>query len=840
MNNPRPRRKRQSPTQKTRLAHQSSRKRMKASPSKQIRPKSMPKSSSPVKKPQKRQKSRLNGCLISFLTLVALIATCTLIAGGIRLGILMMIDPDAVFLPERFWPSWTRISIDQASSPQTLGKIQNELYSLGLSAGEPLPLESELLLPVLKSSTSCQTNCQRIVELRVYQPVKARGKEKAYQLVNQLTITEPEEYFVLSTLVSVESDNAASSRSLPLTKLTPLDEKAPAKGIWFNLSGKLIGENSPLLYGQIIHYNPDQMHLSVMLDWTNQNQLLPYWQQVTGESTPELVIDQTVGLEPQFKVYQLQPRSFVPNPIYLEEISLLQPALENLTYRQALVLAQGGLWSPAWQWLQSQKSGNWSARAQGQMDLIGLHAQFTKSQAEQSWASPSQQILVYLVDGRWSEALLVFKELGTATPLQEIAKLLDTDSEKLWERVEVALQVNPDDINIKAWGALILAAQQNSNKAERSPNRDPVTWLQQLPQTKPTDIYEIYQLLDSLYAALPQTSITSTHLSQIVGASHLVTDVNPADWLQPQLSPGEQQLAIENNQVDGIPINSISSPTLKKEAEQVWYQVQVAAFNDGRRWWQLPFDNLQLEAISPGKQLWKKLGLETDPRIQITIWESNSIQESIIATVKGVSFQGGQLQLLAAGRPLPSLTAANNNTVSNQPLAHTDAALRWLQPTSISLSELNNLQPQRLSAILPGLWNELSGNSQVLPEQIPSMTEIMQVIGQWSAQSIDLTGDSEPELILRIHENNLAKLLQSNLANNLKEIRDWQENRPRQTRTLIFSPTGSLLYSEFSTDRSSSLSAIANLGDGGPTALVINEPNNYRLRRWSTQRQRFE
>ncbi|MGB7442390.1 MAG: hypothetical protein WA919_15105 [Coleofasciculaceae cyanobacterium] len=800
----------------------------------------MSKSSLPVKRQPTRQKSRLNGCLISLFTVVALIATCTLIAGGIRLGILMMIDPDAVFLPERFWPSWTRIPVNQASPPQTLATIRDELNSLGLMAGKPLPLKSELLLPVLKSSSNCQTNCQRIVELRVYQPIKQRGNEKVYQLVNQLTITEPEEYFVLSTLVSVESDNATSSRSLPLTKITSIDMESPAEGIWFNLSGELIGEDSPLLYGQVINYNPDQMHLSVMLEWTNPKQLLPYWQQVTGESTPELVIDQTVGLEPQFKVYRLQPRSFVPNPIYLEEISLVQPALESLTYRQALMLAQGGLWSPAWQWLQSQKAANWSAGAQAQMDLIGLHAQFTKSKAEQAWASPAQQILASLIDGRWSDALLVFKESATVTPLQGIAKLLNTDNEKLWERVEVALKVNPTDINVKAWGALILAAQQNSNKAERSPNRDPVTWLQQLPQTKPTDIYEIYQLLDSLYAALPQTSPTSSHLSQIVGASHLVTDINPADWLQPQLRAAEPQLAIGNNQIDGVPINNISSPTLEKEAEQVWYQVQVAAFNDGRRWWQLPFDNLQLEAISPGKQLWKKLGLDTDARIQITVWESNSIQESIMATVKGVSFQGGQLQLLAAGRPLPSLTTANNSNVPNQPLAHTDAALRWLQPPSLSLSELNNLQPQLLSVILPGLWSELSGNSQVLPEQIPSQTEIVQAIGHWAAQSIDLTGDSEPELILRVYEDNLVTLLQSNLATNLREIRNWQPNRPRPTRTLIFSPTGSLLYSEFSTDRSSSLSAIADLGDGGPTALVINEPNNYRLRRWSTQRQRFE
>jgi hypothetical protein len=57
---------------------------------------------------------------------------------------------------------------------------------------------------------------------------------------------------------------------------------------------------------------------------------------------------------------------------------------------------------------------------------------------------------------------------------------------------------------------------------------------------------------------------------------------------------------------------------------------------------------------------------------------------------------------------------------------------------------------------------------------------------------------------------------------------------------MIFSDTGALLYSEFSKDASTTLTAIADLGDGGPAALVINDPNTYSLKRWSPQRKRFD
>ena len=783
------------------------------------------------KKKQIAKKSSTREFLVYWGAIAALLATGTLIVGSIWVGILWMIDPNSVVWLNRFLPEWTRIPITEESPPQTLTTIQDEVRQNGLIAGEPLSLDTGetlqqtlILLPILKSQPNCQTDCQKIVELRVYQPAEWRSEQTTYNLVNQFTITEPEEYLVLSSLQGTEATEFGAYRSLPLTKLTRLDDKAPSTGIWFNLSGEQVSGDSTIHYGQVIHYNPDYTHLSVMLEWTSPNEQPPTWRQITGDLKPELLINQTVGLEPRFKVYQIQPRKFVFNPIQLDEISLDQPALDNPTYRNTLMLARNGLWSVALKRLQSYQETNNSATVQAQKDVIQLHAQFTQSQANQTWASPSQQILSYLIDGRWVEALQLFQVATRDPTFQEIVSLLKTDSGGLWQRVEAALKVYPDDSNVKAWGALILAAQQGRAQA--------IAWLNQLPSPnaektkaqiiKPDDYAEIVALLDYLDTALvqgsPTASITS-HLSQIVGTAQKVTTVKPSDWLQPEDEGTTIPLPTTNNQ----------QPTtnLQKDPQQVWYQIQVAAFNDGDRWRQNPFSDLPLPTVNRGKQLWQYLGLDTDPQLQIAVWTSEGRQESTTATVQAVSYRGGIIQLLAAGNPLPSGT-------STRPLAYSDTALQWLEPGSVSLSDLNQLQHQWVGQILPVLWRELANSGKRSPQTAPSLTTMLQEIGHWSIRPIDLTGNSQPEALITLYED------LSGTSKTLDTKQPINNVQRYKARTMIFSDKGVLLYSEFSKDASTSLTAIADLGDGQPPVLVLNGKNQYSLKRWSSQRQRLE
>ncbi len=768
-----------------------------------------------------RKKSSANGCLVALGTIAALIATGAIVTGGIWLGIRLMIDPNAAIWLNRILPGWTKIPIADASPPQTLATIRDELRQNGLIAGELVSLntgqpyrETPILLPILKSKPNCQTNCQKIVELRLYQPIEFQQAELAYQLVTQLAINEQEEYFVLS---STDAITGSASRSLPFTRFNRLENKAPATGFWFNLWGVRLTDESPKTYGQILHYNPEQMHLSVMLDWQSPTDKPPYWQQVTGESTPELVINQTVGLEPKFQVYQVQPRQFLLNPIQLTEISLNTRADDSPTYRNSLMLARNGLWSWAYRRLQQEQKNTESATVQAQLDLIRLHAQFTEAQANQTWASQGQQVLAYLIDGRWTDGLQVFQTAAVNGSAQDIANLLKTDTEELWRRVEAALNISPNDRTVKTWGALILAAQEGRTKA--------ISWLQQLPspesesdQPQPNNNAQIYAYLDYLDTALAEVPAIIPHLSQIVGTAQSVETVKPEEWRQPEA----------RNSTATFPV-TLTAPAsgFQKAPQEVWYQVEVAAFNDGQRWRQTPFTDLQLSTVVATQRLWQYLGLDTDPYLQIAVWSAEGRQETIVATVQGVSYQEGVIKLLAAGQALP-------NREKSSPMAYSQTALRWLEPGSISLSDLNQLQPQWVAAILPTLWQELVKSGKRSPEVEPTIPMMLQEIGHWLVQPLDLTGNDEPEAVLTLYEDTAS----TNQTLNIKRPdTNTQEYKPR---TLIFSEKGALLYSEFSTHGNTSLTAIADLGDGGTAALVLAGENKYRLKRWSDQRKRFE
>ncbi len=826
-----------------------------STPQQLVASQSKPKPSARVNRQPPVQKSRLKGWLATLGAIALLTASGGVVVGGIWLSILSMVNPNAVVWLNQFLPQWTRIPVAAKSPPKTLEAIYEEVTKSGLMPGEALALSKNgindgstaLLLPIFKSQPSCQTDCEQVVELRVYQPTGSAGNQSYYQLLTRLSIVGPEEYFVLSSLLNIGSDDANSSHSLPLTELTRLDDKAPEQGFWFNLSGQRLNGDTPMTYGQVIHYNPDQMHLSIMLQWTSPNEQSLSWQQVTGDSTSELVINRTVGLEPHFKAYQLRPRNFVPNPIALEEISLTQPAIETQVYSNALLLARKGLWSPAVQLLQSQKKKkNWSATAQGQLDLIQLHAQVTASQAKQAWANPSTSILANLIDGRWEDALLVFQSSVPGAQAQDIVTLLKTD-EGLWERVEAAIKVLPDDSNVKAWGALTMAAKQGRLKA--------IAWLTQLSKNNPVNFSQINELLDRLDSDFAKTFTASRHESRILGTAQAVLNVNPFEWMQPEnpeAVEGEQgsisepsTAAAENVLPDAgtnqQPRDSLSpsplaqtAPNLQLEPLQIWYQVQVAAFHDGQQWWRAPFSNLSVPNALSAKHIWNYLGLDSDPHIEITVWTPEGRQEATVAKVKAVSVRDGVVQLLAAGEVLPSMKSAEAASKTGRLMAYTDAALQWIEPASSTLADLNQVQPQWASALLPALWRELTKSGRFMSEEQPSNRVLLNQMGQWSVRLVELTGNDEPDAVLTLYED------LSGVFKKLDAKRPIADSELYKPRTLIFSDTGALLYSEFSQDASNSLTAIADLGDGGPAALVVNDKSNYSLKRWSSQNKRFE
>jgi hypothetical protein len=761
-----------------------------------------------------RHYSKRGGWVQSLVAIALLLTSMGLVTGGLWLGFQLVVNPDTIIRVNQWLPEWAQIPTVKRQSAQSLAQIEASLKQQGQITGEPLSLEIDtqtvqpktILLPILNQRPNCQSDCKQINELRLYQ-LSSRGQrqkpqkgETYYQLVNQVIVEGPEESFAIAPLVAEVANG--SNRPLPLTQLHRFTDTTPTTGVWFYLLARRVQGSRAIAYGQVWHYNPKRSHLSLMLQWTSPTGQVPKWQQVTGGGYPELVVDETVDLEPQLHVYQVKPAQFYLNPIQLEQISLVQPALNSPAYRDALFIARNGLWSPSYKWLQfikqqRHKNQDWSAAAQAQMDLIRLYAQLTQKQAEKTWASPSQEVLADLSDGRWGEALRVFQASPENT--QEIASLLKADSGQLWNRVEAALRVNPNRPEVQAWGALIRAAKEGRGSA--------IAWLKQQPKTTTASTDYIKRLLRRLEGDFSTPKISSRHSSRLVGSVEPLAKVNPAEWLQ----PNQKALNLEG---------------------KVWYQVQVAAYHDGKRWRRTPFSDLQMPRTTVDS-LWHQLGLDSEPKINIIVLLPDGQQEITIATVKAVQLHNGFLRLLVASK---TISADNPASLKRRPLALTEAAVEWVKPDPIPLVDLTQQQqPIELTAILPVLWQELQKSSQsVKKTSLPNFDQMYQQLGQWPVQLIDLTGDAVPEIVLTVAADAIANL---NNPQADAELSNGNQSRPR---TIIFSGSGKLLYSEFSTASPLSVRVIADLQDDEPPALLVEDKKTYYLRRWSNQLQRFE
>ena len=468
-----------------------------------------------------------------------LLGGSTLLAGGAWFSYKLILDPDVGIWLNQFLPAWTQIPLQRHEAIETLDEVRVSLEEQGLTVGEGLSLprpdspqtshalfennpylklikpfllppeklvqhSPDLLVPVMKKrepsqAYPCSSVCQEIVELRVYKavqmPYQRPGTEQYYRLVYQLDANGPAESFVLTSLIGNHRNQQGSNKPVPLTRIRQFSGKVPSFGVWFSMNGERIIGSKKVPYGKIIHYNPNHYYLSAMLEWKSSAGQQPIWEQVTGNSEPELLVEETIGLEPQFKIFQVKPRQFVPNPIQLADISLEEQAIDHYAYRKALRLARSGLWSAALDLMEPlkqevDKDGSnqtkWPALAQAQLDLIQFHANITEAQATASWASPTQKILAGLIDGRWTEALDVVqnKEVNS----DDINMLLQADDGRLKTRIRAALAETPEEPDLQAWGALVVAAQEGRNQA--------IAWLDQQSLATGENKIWIEELLD--------------------------------------------------------------------------------------------------------------------------------------------------------------------------------------------------------------------------------------------------------------------------------------------------------------------------------------------------------
>ena len=409
----------------------------------------------------------------SMFAMAILLSSAGIVVALSWISILFIFNPQQVLWLNPFLPEWAKIASNLEDKPHTVNEIQAEIKKQNRIPGEILPLESEtnesFLLPIFRNRNNCNSDCKYIVELRTYQLATdfewQSRSEKYYHLTNQFPVTGPEEFEVIAPLVDAGvEENAGSSIALPVTEIKRFKKDAPLPGIWYYLRGQRSSGSNLTAYGYILHYNPEKRNLRRMISWTSPTGDLPQWQQITGDDEKELIVRQTVGLEPRLRIYQIDKGEFVVNPVKLSEITLKSPALKDAGYKDALLIARNGLWTPSSKWLQfiKKQKGEISSEAQAQIDFIREHSQLTKKLADTSWASPSQEVLADLIDGRWGEGLKVF-EASPENPA-EIRDLLKSDIGRIESRIDAALKVNPNRSEVQAWKALIIASQQGTNQ----------------------------------------------------------------------------------------------------------------------------------------------------------------------------------------------------------------------------------------------------------------------------------------------------------------------------------------------------------------------------------------
>lgn len=737
------------------------------------------------------------------LTALILASAVGLVAGGGWLAVRLIVNPADLSWLSHVLPLWNDAAV---ARPQTLSEIAAEVKQAGRSVGQAVHLSTypgmtqqqigfyDILLPILNQPKHCsdQSHCAYIEELRVYRPASQAASKQGttYDLIDRIAVVGPEELTAIAPLTQTSTITQGSSRTLPLTNISWIEGKAP-KGIWFQLSGEW-KRGSRVLYGEVLQYAPQRERLSALQSWSSPSGKMPRWQQIVSDATPELLVDQSIGLEPQFQVYQVKWGASLAQAITLEPISFTEASLSDRAYSNSLLLARHGLWSSALQLMKTVKQkGKWSAAAQAQLDVIALHAQVTQTQAKRDWASPSQQILAQIMDGQWAKALSLLKSAHTSG--YDVQNLIATNSDRLWQRIETALRVNARQPELQQWGVLVLAVRQNRAKA--------IAWWQRQTAKVKTNVTatQTLALLDPAVAptqpkhaptipvAVPAASVDSTHATScLLGTATAIANPGTQDWSAP------------------------SSVRFSLQPQQQWYEINVLGFFDGKQWQQSPARLANATAQS-NQNLWNQLGL-TNTQLQLVAWQGTTPVHTISASVQAFRLQNGQLSLLAKGDAMP----ANLDTATI--VAITPASISWSEPSAtLTLNELAQQQTIWQTKLIPQLWQDLQ-TAQLISTAAPA-NDPLQTIGNWSVQQMELTGDQPLETILTIEAAEASTELQ-------------------KTHTVIFSSQGSILYSDLS--RQQSLTAIVNRTISNLPILIISSPEGTYLQQWSSQEQQFK
>ncbi|MFQ4137856.1 hypothetical protein PGN35_016180 [Nodosilinea sp. PGN35] len=705
-----------------------------------------------------------------------------LLGFSFRLGLRLMLDPEALPLVLARFQRSQQVALPAATS---LEDLRQQAQAARQQVGEPLRLEvanggEVLIVPVLEEGSGA------IASLHLFQ---REGGEAELRAIATLPIAPLPKDTVLAPWLNSPQAPTAAPGAFDLTRVVPLPEPPVADdGLWLTLEGTWQQQGLTLRYGQLLYVNAQAQRLELLMPWSSPANRPPQWADLDGDGPSDLIIDETVGLDPALRGLQVmpgprvQPVSWVRVPVDAGD--------QASRYQQALRLARGGLWHPAQGQLANLKTAlgqGWNPTAEAQLRLIERHGAITRQQAEQDWSTPTQHILALLIDGRWETALTQLEASPQLLPT--LLTRLGVDQGRLWNRITAAAALPDPPPAVYIWGGIALKAQQT-----QPANRDGATpdWLNRQPVPAAAR-----QRLAKVLATLTPTPPPSVASAKTAGttATPVTATSGPEAIALPPLTA-----LIGQAQPIAPPETGYAAPGQSFDAALgQWYAIDLRAVHQSQTW-QRGEGTLPAGATPPA--VWPLV----QPAVaspQLLRWVSPTTGVSAPVTVRGLRLSNGNVTLLATG-PAPHTSAL-------PPLVFSQGALRWLDA-----SQGQTAEPGAIAAAAAAIF----GNQ-------PSPAEAARSLATLAQHSIDLTGNGQLERVLTWDEAALAQL------------KTWQvQVETTSPKTIILGADNRVLYSDLFAPQT--VVALTNPAAGGPVGLLVHRPEGYELLFWLAAEQRFE
>ncbi|PZV04140.1 MAG: hypothetical protein DCF32_12745 [Leptolyngbya sp.] len=697
-----------------------------------------------------------------------------------RLGLRLMLDPEA--LPQAL----ARLQRSQSVAlPAAIGleELRQQATASQQQVGEPLRLEilgtqgrEVLIVPVLKAGA--------IASLHLFGS-EGSGEERL-RAIATLPVTALPKDTVLTPWLSSPQAPTAAPTNFKLTRLVPLPAPPIATdGLWLTLEGSWQQQGLTLRYGQLLHVDPQAQRLELLAPWSSPVNRPPQWADLDGDGPSDLVIDETVGLEPALRGFQV-----TPGP-RLQSVSWVRVPVDAGAhaghYQQALRLARGGLWHPAQTQLANLKPAlgqGWNPAAEAQLRLMARHGAISRQQAEQDWSTPSQHIMALLIDGQWEPALTRLETSPELLPT--LLNRLAVDQGRLWNRISAAAALPDPPPAVYVWGGLALKAQQNQPS-----NRDGATldWLNRQPVP-----VIARQRLAKVLATLTTAQTPSVASAKPGATAAIAPRQSPSAGAVGNTALPPLTALIGQARPISAPESGYAAPGQALDAALgQWYAIDLRAVHQNQVW--QPGTGALPAQTTPA--VWAMVQPAAQASPQLLRWISPTTGVSAPLIVRGLSLTNGTTTLLATG-PAASASAL-------PPLVFSQGALMWLDA-----SQGETAEPGAIAAAI-------FGNP---PLPVEAMADVAQ-------HSLDLTDDGQIERVLTWDG---AALMQ---------LKNWRTQvETTFPKTIILDADNRLLYSDMFA--SQTVVALTNPAVGGSVGLLVYRAGGYELLSWQTAERQFK